>query len=746
MPPSFPLYVSVVLDVSIDKALEYGVPPFLTSTICRGSRVEVPLRGFSAKGYVVAIKKAPEFTPVKPILAILSPEERLSQELFDLALWMARYYCTPLRKVFKTLVPGSLRRDIKIKQQLFVSRKKTREELQKYCINIRSKYPAQAEVLDILLPQKKGIFLSALLEQTSGSKSPIDTLVKKGMIAVEPIAVDRSPLIGEEYFQTRPKILNTEQQAAYDAIAKTLDGEIFQTHLLYGITGSGKTEIYLQAIQKTLDQGKSAIMLVPEIALTAQTIQRFRSRFEGMIAVLHHRLSHGERFDEWHKIHSGKAKIAIGARSAVFSPMANLGMIIVDEEHENSYKQGEEAPCYNARDVAVMRGKIHNCCVILGSATPSLESYYNAQKGKYRLNTLQQRASAASMPKVNMIDMRIEFEKNKGFTTFSASLIDAMKQRQHLGEQTLLFLNRRGYHASLQCTCCGKSLQCHQCAVSLTFHKGDNKLACHLCGYQISPPPTSCPQCNSTLPLKFRGVGTELIEKSLHALLPDIRTLRLDADTTRHKGSHERLLRDFGSGKADVLIGTQMVAKGLHFPLVTLVAILNSDASLNFPDFRAAETSFQLITQVSGRSGRGAIGGEVLIQTSMPDNSTIQHAASHNFENFYADEIAVREMFGYPPFSQMGKISLSGPNEKQALEAAEQFRFELIRQLPGSFQVHPVIPAGHAKVKNKFRFQFLIRGPTVYAMSRSIEIAAQQIKLHRAISTTVDINPLSTYF
>jgi len=743
---NYAAYASVILDASIDKTLDYGVPEALLPSLRRGMRVEVPLRGRIERGYVLAIKDTPNFTPVKPIFKVISDDEVIDAELFDLAMWMARYYCAPLRKVFKAIVPAPLRGDTKKKEQLAIFKNKTREEIKEYCIAIRNTYPAQAAVLDVVLLSPKNLLLSELLEQTGGSKSPVETLASKGFLKLQPVHIDRSLLSGEEYFQTKNKILSCEQQAAFDAIAETIEKRTFATHLIFGITGSGKTEIYLQAIERALALGKSCLMLVPEIALTGQTIERFKSRFSEDIAVLHHRLSAGERYDAWHKLRLGKAKIAIGARSAVFCPMPNLGLIIVDEEHESSYKQNEEAPCYHGRDVAVMRGKFTNATVILGSATPSIESYTNAKSGKYILHQLSERAANAKLPNVHIIDMRIEYEKAQGFTNFSQPLIDAIFKRKERGEQTILFLNKRGYHSSMHCQQCASAVKCTQCAVSLTFHKGDNRLACHLCGFEISPPPRTCPSCNADNPLKFKGVGTELIESSIHALLPDVRTLRIDTDTTKHKGSHDRLLREFGTGKADVLIGTQMIAKGLHFPLVTLVAVLNGDAGLSFPDFRAAETTFQLITQVAGRAGRGSIPGEVFIQTCMPENQTLLSAAEQDFPRFYDDEIMSRKLFCYPPFAQMAKMSFSGADEKRTQRAAEAWQSMLRNALPHPFEIHPVAPSGHAKIKNRFRFQFLMRGPSAVAISRAIEHTLATQPYDKEIAHTIDINPTSTFF
>lgn len=589
------------------------------------------------------------------------------------------------------------------------------------------------------------MLLSELLEETGGSRSPVDTLVKKGFLQLDILRIDRSPLTNEEYFQTRPKKLNPDQAEAFRKITETIEQNQFQTHLLYGVTGSGKTEVYLQAIDRALNQDKGTIMLVPEISLTAQTIERFRSRFEGHIAILHHRLSQGERFDEWHKIRRGDARIVIGARSAIFSPVKNLGLIIVDEEHESSYKQQEEAPAYHAREIAVMRGKIHSAAVVLGSATPSLESYQNALSQKYILSKLGQRPDA-SLPQVTIIDMKKEYERKKGYTHFSEALLDGIRKRREAGEQTILFLNRRGYHTTLFCQNCQKAVSCPHCDAALTFHLGDNTLSCHLCGFALTPPPTTCPTCKSHNPMRYRGAGTEQIQKAIHAIFPEIRTMRMDADTTKHKGSHQKLFREFGSGKADVLIGTQMIAKGLHFPQVTLVGILNSDTSLNIPDFRASETSFQLITQVSGRAGRGALPGEVIIQTLMPDNQTIQLAAKQNYEQFFEEEITIRKLFNFPPCSSMAKIAFSGPDPKEVLEASESVRNTLLSALPPEYAVNPVVPSGHAKLKDRYRYQFLIRGPSISPINRALSQIKQTLKLKNNLRMSIDINPTSTFF
>lgn len=746
MTTPFAKYASVILDVSIDKMLDYGLTPDQAIIAKRGMRVEVPVKGHLRTGYLFAIKDTPDYPRVHAIKRFIAESEFITPDLFELAIWMSKYYCTTLRETIQMMLPAIVRSDKEHKQQLFVMRAQTREVLREYCEKIRNQSSPQAAVLDVMLQVKKGILLSELLDQTGGSRSPVDTLVKKGYLQVDIVRVDRSPLINEEYFQTKPKQLNDEQAEALKKIHHSISKNTFETHLLHGVTGSGKTEVYLQAIDVALKHGKGTIMLVPEISLTTQTIERFRSRFEGKIAILHHRLSKGERFDEWHKIHRGEAQIVIGARSAVFSPVSNLGLIIVDEEHEHSYKQSESAPCYHARDVAVMRGKISGSAVILGSATPCLESYHNASKGKYLLSPLQQRADAATIPKFTIVDMKLEYEKNKGYTNFSDPLLKGIKERQEKGQQTILFLNRRGYHTTLLCQGCSQAVQCSHCDVALTFHLGHNHLACHLCGYALSPPPTECPSCRKAQTMKFRGVGTEQIQKALHAIFPDIRSLRMDADTTKHKGSQQKILRDFGSGKADVLIGTQMIAKGLHFPEVTLVGVLNSDASLNIPDFRASETMFQLITQVAGRAGRGQLQGEVIVQTLLPDNPTIGMAAKQDYLKFYEEEITVRELYGYPPFSALTKLTFSGTNEAETRHTAEMLRQQIIGCLPQFFEILPVIPSGHAKIKDKFRFQLLLKGPSIFPMVQAINTAKERCSLPKSVHVLVDVNPTSTFF
>lgn len=733
----------VVLDDAIQMTLDYQVPTEWLGKLELGMRVKIPVKKTIRQGTIICLKEKSAFKKLLNIQEILSDKVFLPPDLFSLALWMANYYCTSLDKVITTILPSSIRGKAKPKEQLFIKPQVSLNQLVEHCQNLRKLASSQARVLDVILKFPKGIFLSQLLELSKASRSPIEQLIKLKLLSAQKVQIDRSLLLSAEYFPTKPKQLNKEQAVTLQEIQQSIDANEFCVRLIHGITGSGKTEVYLQAIDHALQKKKGVLFLVPEIALTSQIIERLKSRFSEKIAILHHRLSLGERHDGWHALRNGDCQIAIGARSAIFAPVSNLGLIIVDEEHESSYKQSEEMPSYHARDVAVMRGKITQSTVLLGSATPSLESYQNALTGKYALSVLKNRADVASLPLIQIIDMAKEFEKAKGFTLFSAPLLKGIEKRMLNGEQTILFLNRRGYHTSLICLPCKKALQCPHCDVNLTFHLAENLLSCHLCDYRLFPPPKACPTCKREGMLKFKGAGTEMVERALHAIFPEIRTLRLDKDTTSHKGSHELLFKQFRSGKADVLIGTQMISKGLHFPCVTLVGILNADASLQIPDFRASETTFQLLTQVSGRSGRGALKGEVMIQTHLINHPVITLAKEQKYETFFEQEIALRQLFHYPPFTRLVKFSFKGKNKEEVLSNACQIREALIKHLPSQCELLPVVPCGHAKIKEEYRFQFIMKASH---LSSLLPLLQQQIKTFKPSKMLIDVDSISTFF
>jgi primosomal protein N' (replication factor Y) (superfamily II helicase) len=744
--PSFQYFAEVILDISCEKVLDYGIPADLVDTLKKGVRVNVLVRGYTRKGYVISVKSHTECKRVLPIKEILSPHELLSDEIFDLSIWMTKYYCCSIQKVLKAVIPSPIRKDMQPKKQLVIKRVKTKKELIEVCKKIRRTSPSQALAIEGVLQIKKDILLTELLEKTGVSRQVIHSLEEKGLISSEKLTIDRSPLLNHDFFPTKDKILNSHQKESYDSISQSLESNSFHTHLLYGVTGSGKTEVYLQSIQKALSMGKSCLILVPEIALTTQTVERFKSRIKEEIAILHHRLGDGERYDQWYKILKGEVRVVIGARSAIFSPLQNLGLIIVDEEHERSYKQCEDTPTYNARDIAVVRGKMTGSCVVLGSATPSMESFHNAKEKRYILNTLSERADSAAEAQVEIVDMKIEHQKNQGFTIFSQPLLKQIKENHLLGQQSILFLNRRGYFTLLLCTSCSHTIKCPNCDVSLTFHRGENILSCHQCNHFVSPPPKHCPACHEGSTMKFRGIGTEQIERSLKAIFPELRLLRMDADTTRHKGSHDKIIKAFKTHKADVLIGTQMIAKGLHFPHVTLACVLNCDSALNIPDFRSSEHTFQLLTQVAGRSGRGKLKGKAIFQSGLPNHPLIEVAAKQDFEAFYEEEIEIRKLFEYPPFSQMIKISFQGTDEKLVEQSANRFKSMLVQSLPARFHVHPVIPSGHAKIKGSFRFHCLIRGPSILVANKKIMEVIDSKVIPSSVRYLVDINPSSTFF
>jgi primosomal protein N' (replication factor Y) len=736
---------SVILDHALDRPLDYAVPEHLRSSAQAGMRVLVPVKGSLRKGTILELKKETEFPNIRPIAEMLSENPLISTDLFALANWMARHYCTPLRKVIQTMLPPSVRENAKAKEQLFVKALISQNELSALCQTLRSTAPLQAQLIDVMLKHPSGVLLSKLLEESAVSRSPLSGLIKKNILSCTKIAIDRSLLFDQDFFPTKAKKLNPEQTAALTKIQSSLTAGSFATHLLYGVTGSGKTEVYLQAIETVLSLGKGVIFLVPEIALTSQTVERLLSRFKEKIALLHHRLSPGERRDAWHQMQEGNVQIVIGARSAIFSPIPHLGLIIVDEEHEPSYKQQDQAFCYHARDVAVVRAKLCQATVVLGSATPSFESFANASNGKYLLSSMKQRPDNASLPAIRIIDMREEFAKTKGFTLFSEALLNGIEKRLKIGEQCLLFLNRRGYHTAQFCQHCAHILVCPHCDISLTYHRGDQILACHLCDYRTHPV-TSCPKCKRDDGMKYKGAGTQQVERALHAIFPEVRTLRLDADTTRHKGSHEMLFKQFRSGKADILIGTQMISKGLHFPNVTLVGVLHADAGLNIPDFRSAEHAFQGIIQVSGRAGRAQLPGEVFIQTHIPDHPAILLAKEQNYEAFYTQEIASRKLFEYPPFSHFVKVSFSGPIPRKILLCAENIQRELIALLPPTYQILPIVPCGHAKIKDNYRFQFLTKGPHTKPITQALEKIFNTLSIDKEVRYLIDVDPLSTYF
>ena len=736
-----PSYIRVIIDRAIHRELDYLVPGTLSDRVKVGSRVRVPFRDKCALATVVATLDQSAAEGIRPIEAVVGDTPALSEPLLELAKWMSTYYCCPLETVMRSLLPQVIRRaEVGWKKQLFVqpARKIGHEELEK----LRKRAPRQAELLEAIAQLKAPISAVKLLRTVSLDNQTLRGLVKRGLAQVREEAVERDPHADEQFVATANLEMNPEQSLALkyitDAIASPQNPRPI---LLHGVTGSGKTEIYLQAICATLDCERSAIVLVPEISLTPQTVERFKGRFaeaQDAVAVLHSHLSEGERHDEWHKIHSGRARIVIGARSAVFAPLKNLGLIIVDEEHETTYKQ-EEAPRYHARDVAVVRAKIEQCAVVLGSATPSLESYYNATTGKYQLATLTQRVDQRQMPVMRIIDLRQERRKEKAAAILSEKLRSAIAERLEKREQTILFLNRRGFSTSLLCSSCGQARDCPNCSVALTFHRHVARLSCHLCGHSAAVP-KKCPACEKDA-LIYVGFGTEKVESIVAQIFPKAVVRRMDADSMTRKEAYRETLRDFRTGKTDILVGTQMIAKGLHFPNVTLVGIINADLALHLPDFRAGERTFQLLTQVAGRAGRGETPGEVFVQTYTPFSPSIQFARHHDFSGYFQQELEFRERCDFPPFKHAILITVRSAHEGRAKFSAETLARRLKEAVGTEFILGDPTPAPLEKLQGQFRFHILLRGAAIMRLSRVVRETLDKLPFPEDVIVTVDVDP-----
>ena len=737
-------YIRVIVDRSIHRELDYLVPDALAERVAVGSRVRVPFRDKSALATVVAVLEESKVQGIRPIEAVLGEAPILSEQLLELARWIGAYYCCPIETVIRSLLPQVIRRaEVGWKKQLFVQpgRKIDKNEVEK----LRKRAPRQAELLEAISRLETPMRAADLLRRVSLDNQTLRALVKRGLAELREEAVLRDPHGDEQFIATSNLVLNDEQSRALKEITEGLDSpENARPILLHGVTGSGKTEIYLQAIRAALDRGRSAIVLVPEISLTPQTVERFKGRFakvQDAVAVLHSHLSEGERHDEWHKIHSGRARIVIGARSAVFAPLKNLGLIVVDEEHETTYKQ-EEAPRYHARDVAVVRAKIEKCVVILGSATPSLESYHNATVGKYRLAILTQRVDEKQMPLMRIVDLRQERRKEKAAAILSEKLRTAIADRLEKREQTILFLNRRGFSTSLLCSNCGEARNCPNCSVALTFHRHPavaGRLSCHLCGHTAAVP-KKCPACGKDA-LIYAGFGTEKVESTVSQIFPKAAVRRMDADSMTRKEAYRETLRNFRTGKIDILVGTQMIAKGLHFPNVTLVGIINADLSLHLPDFRAGERTFQLLTQVAGRAGRGETHGQVFVQTYTPFSPSIQFARHHDFAGYYQQELEFRERCDFPPFKHAILITVRSAHEGRAKLSAETLKRRLKEALPEEFTLGDATPAPLEKLQGQFRFHILIRGQAIMRLSRLIRETLDKLPFPEDVTVTVDVDP-----
>jgi len=790
----------VTLEIALRKEFDYAIPPELAGLVDVGSRVQVPFGPRKVLGVVTAVAEESAHARLKPIIKVIGAQTLVTAKVLKLARWIADYYCCAPEIALKSVLPEAVRHeDAGWRERLFVR-----------VLPVVGEFPKlpkrQLEVWNII-EERREILLSELVELAETTATTVRKLEDRGLITITNEISERDPYAREQILATQDIVVNPAQAVALAKIKAAMsEGEDrglkieasaakpasrlpppASTFLLHGVTGSGKTEIYLQAIAHALEQGQGAIVLVPEISLTPQTVERFKARFSSgklqtLVAVLHSHLSAGERHDEWHKIRQGRARIVIGARSAIFAPVEPLGLVIVDEEHEHTYKQ-EEAPRYHARDVAIVRGQMEGAVVVLGSATPSMESYYNCKIGKYTLLDLPERVDNQKMPVVRVVDMRQAARKEKGTLIFSPQLKEAITQRLEKSEQTILFLNRRGYSSSLQCEKCGHVCECPNCSLSLTYHRPEQLLRCHLCGHNEQVPKL-CPNEKCRNPaIRYSGLGTQKVEDTLGKLFPKARVKRMDADVMKRKEDYRKVLGDFRTGKIDILIGTQMIAKGLHFPNVTLVGIIYADLALNMPDFRAGERTFQLLTQVAGRAGRGDVEGEVFVQAFTPFHPAIQYARRHDFVGFYEQEIEFREQLKYPPAARVALLTLKGRNEEKVQFSAEHLRRELDQLVGGGGEkgqggtaaeesatlFEPVAPlplfpsapvpataapfrdliiAGPApapllRAETFYRYQIMLRTRAMSRLSRELARITNTLTLPDEVTLTVDIDPAS---
>ena len=802
----------VTLEIALRKEFDYIIPPELADQVDVGSRVQVPFGSRKVLGCVTGLAEESAHAKLKPILKVIGAQTLVTPKILKLARWIGEYYCCAPETALKSVLPEAVRHEqANWRERLHVRAlpvngespklpKRQREvwrilqerpelplsELLALAkttaatvrrledrglvtlapeISERDPYarehilpsqplplnPAQAKALAAIITAMDEGAKSVVQSPKSNVQSPQPAGVQGSMFEVQGLRFPPSPPSGTQGSMLDVGCSMLDVQSAVSAPIPPSSPLALRpsTFLLHGVTGSGKTEVYLQAIAHALEQGKGAIVLVPEISLTPQTVERFKARFSSgplqtLVAVLHSHLSAGERHDEWHKIRQGRARIAIGARSAIFAPVEPLGLIVVDEEHEHSYKQ-EEAPRYHARDVAIVRGQMEGAVVVLGSATPSLESYYNCGKGKYTLLQLPERADDKKMPVVRIVDMRQTVRPGKAVPIFSPQLKEAIARRVEQKEQVILFLNRRGYSTSLQCPLCGYVAECPNCSVSLTYHRHENKLCCHICAH-VEPVPAVCPNAKCRNPaIRYSGVGTQRVEATLAKLFPHARTVRMDSDVLKRKEDYRRILGDFRVGKIDILVGTQMIAKGLHFPNVTLVGIIYADLALHQPDFRAGERTFQLLTQVAGRAGRGDIEGEVVVQAFTPFHPAIQFARRHDFEGFYAQEMEFREQLKYPPVGRIALLTLKGRNEEKVKFSADYLKQELQKAMVGikDLVVAGPAPAPLLRAETYYRYQIMLRAQRMAALSQRLALLIRSLTLPEDVSLAVDIDPVN---
>ena len=726
------MYALVLVEIgvkNVDKYFTYHIPDNLEDKINIGIRVKVPFNTREISGFVIKIINEIEDNnyEVKDILEVIDNEEVLNLELLKLGEYISSKTLCSMITAYQTMLPKALKANHKVamkpKNEVIAVLNKDVSEIYEY-ISICS-YKKQVEILN-------GIIENGSVKVVSSNVSSITSLANKGLIKTISREVYR---YNDNTIENKHTVfLNEEQSKVVKEVIDNLNTN--NTYLLKGVTGSGKTEVYMHIIKEVIDRGMQAIMLVPEISLTPQIVSRFRQRFNNEVAVLHSGLSDGERYDEYRKIKKGLVKIVVGARSAIFSPFQNLGVIIIDEEQVTSYKQ-ENNPRYHTRDVALFRCKYHNCPLVLGSATPSLESYARAKKGVYKLLTLNKRANNKLMPEIRIVDMKKEIRNN--YHNISLELENAIKEKLDKKEQIIILLNRRGYSSMLTCKDCGEVIKCPNCDISLTYHKTSNTLRCHYCGYGTKVQDT-CPSCYGRS-LTMYGLGTEKLEEELVKKF-NARVVRMDLDTTTSKKAHSKIIKDFLEQKYDILVGTQMIAKGLDFPNVTLVGVINADASLNIPDFRSSEYTYQLLSQVSGRSGRDKKEGIVIIQTLNPEHYSIKYAKDHDYDGFFNYEMRIRKKLGYPPYYYLTLIKILSRDYQLCMKEANKVGEFLRKNLPSDVIVLGPSIASTFKVNNIYHFQCIIKYKKEDDIKGVLRTIDNIYKVNTKVRIEMDIDPV----
>jgi primosomal protein N' (replication factor Y) len=737
-------YVEVAVPYHVSQTFIYRLPPSLREPAHVGARVIVPLGRRLTTGYIVnllttlPIQTGLVESEVKDAQQILDSEPLITPKVLQITRWVYDYYAAPWGEVIKAALPlGSA----KAKQERVVRLLKLVAELLSDDSSEKIT-EAQRRVLKAL-EQHDTAPLKSLLAAANVSVSTIKTLEKRGIVEISSRDLRRDPLDSASLPQIETYQLTKAQLSVLKDIEEPIKHGVYTAFLLHGVTGSGKTEVYIRAMRVCLELGRSAMMLVPEIVLTPIFSRRLRAHFGDQVSIFHSGLSKGERFDEWMRVRNGSARIVIGTRSAVFAPLANLGLVIIDEEHESTYRQ-QDSPRYSGRDTAIVRAQKESAVVILGSATPSLESFHNAQTGKYRYLKLPERIANRPMAASRIVDMREEFDRYKRPRVFSDALLEAIQETHERREQSMILLNRRGYSTFVLCRSCGETIECPNCDVTLTYHRSEQVLLCHYCNHRQAAP-NSCPNCKGKY-IYYVGHGTEQIEQLLAKLFPTIRLARIDRDAASRRGHFEKVLMDFSAGRIDMLVGTQMLAKGHDFPNVTLVGVVSVDAGLALPDFRAAERTFQIITQVAGRAGRGDRAGQVLIQTYHPYHYALRHSCAQDYLSFYNDEIRHRKNHSYPPFVALASVLVHGPDLSRVRSEALELRREL--DLANKERIVRVLgpaPAPLSKLKGEYRFQLLLKSVNRRELRKVIDTALAAVT-KRGVnlrSINVEIDPVS---